>query len=242
LRNFEAAAETLDRASAVAPQSFATIGLKAYLAVASRGDLAGAERQVSSIPTDVDPSGMVTWAKWWVFTWERKFPEALAVLEKVPGETLILPDSTAPAPKAWLEGIIHVLEGDTTNSQTDFEKARLVSETLLREAPDDAGRHGQHGLILAALNRKQEAIAEGKRAVELLPESEDAFAGPQYVTILAEIYGLTGESDEAFRLIEHLLNVPNGLTVITLKLDPVWDPLRKDPRFQRLIDKHAADR
>ena len=59
---------------------------------------------------------------------------------------------------------------------------------------------------------------------------------------LAEIYTWVGEPDEAFRLLDHLLTVPNGLTVPTLKLDPTWDPLRKDPRFQALIDKYAAIR
>ena len=88
--------------------------------------------------------------------------------------------------------------------------------------------------------KKQEAIAEGKRAVELLPESQDAFDGPQSTAALAQIYAWTGESDEAFRLLDHLLSVPNGLTVPVLKLDPAWDSLRKDPRFQALIDKYAA--
>ena len=242
LRNFEAAEKTLDRVGAVTPQSFAMAGLKAYLAVASRGDLRRAEKLISSLSPEIDPNGMVTWAEWWVFAWERKFPEALAALEKFPGETLALPDSTAPAPKAWLKGIIHLLEGNTTKAQSEFEKARLVSEKLRRDAPDDAGRHAQHGLILAALHRKEEAIAEGKRAVELLPESEDAFAGPQCTAALAQIYGLTGESDEAFALIEHLLSAPNGLTVSILKLDPIWDPLRKDPRFQTLLDNYASSR
>jgi tetratricopeptide (TPR) repeat protein len=113
---------------------------------------------------------------------------------------------------------------------------------LLREAPNDPARHAQHGLILAALDRKQEAIAEGKRAVELLPESQDAFTGPRIAVSLAQIYAMTGESDEAFRLINHLLETPNGLTIPLLKLDPAWDPLRKDPRFQALIDKYAVNR
>jgi hypothetical protein len=95
-------------------------------------------------------------------------------------------------------------------------------------------------LILAALERKQEAIAEGKRAVELLPESRDAFDGPRITAALASIYALTGEADEALRLIDHLLGIPSGLTVPMLKLDPVWDPLRDDPRFQALIDRYAA--
>src|SRR5205814_9702767 len=113
-----------------------------------------------------------------------------------------------------------------------------VSEQLLREAPEDPARHGQHSLILAALGQKQGAIVEGNRAVELLPESEDAFDGPQITATLAQIYTWTGEFDEAFRLIDHLLVVPNGLTVPMLKLDPTWDALRKDPRFQALIDKY----
>jgi tetratricopeptide (TPR) repeat protein len=141
-----------------------------------------------------------------------------------------------------MEGTIHLLQGDKTTAQAEFEHARIVSEKLLREAPEDAARHAQHGLILAALGRKQEAIAEGKRAVELLPESQDAFDGPQATAALAQIYAWTGESDEAFRLLDHLLGVPNGPTIPMLKLDPAWDPLRKDPRFPALIDKYAANR
>ena len=118
----------------------------------------------------------------------------------------------------------------------------MVSEQLLRDAPEDPARHAQHGFILAALGRKEEAIAEGKRAVELLPESQDAFDGPRGTAALAQIYAWTGESDEAFRLLDHLLSVPNGLAVPMLKLDPAWDPLRKDPRFQALIEKYAAKR
>jgi serine/threonine-protein kinase len=92
------------------------------------------------------------------------------------------------------------------------------------------------------LGQKEDAINEGKKAVELLPESEDAVDGPKATAALAEIYAWIGEHDEAFRLLDHLLAVPKGLTVPLLKLDPVWDPLRKDPRFQALIDKYAANR
>jgi TolB-like protein/Flp pilus assembly protein TadD len=240
LRNFEAADKTFDRAIAIAPQSFATVGYKAYLAML-KGDLTEAERQLSSIPVDSDPNGMVTWARLWVLLWQRKLPEALAVVQKFPGETLTT-ESTAPAPKALLEGIVHELQGDKEKAQPAFEHARLVSEKSLREAPEDAWRHVQHGLILAGLDRKEEAIAEGKRAVELLPEAQDALAGPRITAWLAQIYTLTGEFDEAFRLIDHLLRVPSGLTIPSLKLDPAWDPLRKDPRFQALIDKYAVNR
>jgi TolB-like protein/Flp pilus assembly protein TadD len=239
LRNFEAADKTVDRAIAVAPQSFATLALKGYLAAALRGDLTEAERQISAVPAEVDPNGLITWMRSWVLMLQRKWPEALAVVQKFTGETLII-GTTAPLPKAFLEGSIHFLEGDKPKAQIEFEKARVVSEQLVRDAPDDAARHAQHGLILAALGRKEEAIAEGKRAVELLPESRDAFDGPGCTTALAQIYAWTGETDEAFRLLDHLLSVPNGVAVPILKLDPAWDPLRKDPRFQALIDKYAA--
>jgi tetratricopeptide (TPR) repeat protein len=94
--------------------------------------------------------------------------------------------------------------------------------------------------VLAGLGKKEDAVNEGKKAVELLPESQDAFDGPQATTALAEIYAWVGEYDEAVRLLDHLLAVPSGLTVPTLKLDPIWDPLRKDPHFQALIDNYAA--
>jgi len=170
---------------------------------------------------------------------QRKFPEALAAVRKFPGEILIV-ESAGPIPKAFLEGIIYLLQGNKDKAQPALEHALLVSEQLLRDAPEDPRRYAQHGFILAALGRKQEAIAEGKRAVDLLPESQDAFDGPLGVGALAEIYACTCESDEALRLIEHLLGTPSGVTIPLLKLDPVWDPLRKDPRFQALIDKYAG--
>ena len=241
LRNFEAADKTVDRAIAVAPQSFPATALKAYLAAAWKGDLSVVEKQSAPIPEGVDPSGLITWGRYWVLTLQRKFPEALAVVQKFPRETLIT-YTTAPAPKAFLEGTIHFLEGDKPRAQIEFEKARVVSEQLLRDGPEDPARHAQHGLILAALGRKDEAIAEGKRAVEMVPESQDAFDGPRFAGLLAEIYAWTGEFDEAFRLLDHLLAVPNGLTIPMLKLEPAWDPLRKDPRFQALIDKYTAKR
>jgi tetratricopeptide (TPR) repeat protein len=110
----------------------------------------------------------------------------------------------------------------------------------LRDSPDAASRHVILGMILAGLGENQAAIAEGKRAVELLPESQGAFDGPRCSVALAQIYAWVGEHDEAIRLLDHLLRTPNGVSVHLLKLDPVWDPLRNEPRFQSLISKYTA--
>jgi tetratricopeptide (TPR) repeat protein len=237
-RDFEAADKTVDRLIAASPQSFQARGLKGFVSLQWKGDLSAAEKVFSSMPSETDP-GLMTLARVWILRLKRNFPEALEVLQQFRGQTLYN-TTTAPSPKAFLEGELYRLQGDEAKARTAFEQARVDSDELLRAAPADAARHGQHGLILAALGQKQEAVAEGKRAVELLPESQDAFDGPQITAALAQIYAWTGEFDEAFRLLDHLLVVPNGLTVPMLKLDPAWDPLRKDPRFQALIDKYST--
>jgi TolB-like protein/Flp pilus assembly protein TadD len=238
LRNFETADKMLDRAIAASPQSFQARALKGFMALLWKGDFSAAENVFSSVPLENDESGLTTWGRAWILTLERKFPDALELLERFRGDTMFT-TTTAPYPTAFAKGLIHLLQGDKTKARAEFETARVVSEKLLREAPGDAARHAQQGLILAALGQKQEAIAEGKRAVELLPESQDALDGPKVTAALAEIYACTGEFDEAFRLLDHLFAVPNDLTIPMFKLDPAWDPLRKDPRYQALIDKYA---
>ena len=238
-RNFETADKVADRVIAAAPQSLQAAALKGLVAAEWKGDLSVFEKQFSLVSPETNPGGLMTWARVWVLTLQRKFPEALQVLQKFRGETLAT-NTTAPCPKAFLEGFIYMLQGDEAKARTALEHALVVSEQLLREAPDDPNRHAQHGVVLAALGQKEEAINEGKRAVELLPESQDAFDGPQVAASLAQIYAWTGEPDEAFRLLDHLFAIPNGLTVPMFKLDPAWDPLRKDPRYQTLIDKYAA--
>jgi TolB-like protein/Flp pilus assembly protein TadD len=236
-RDFETANKILDRVIAASPQSFEARVSKALVAAQWKGDLSAAEKLFSSI-AETDPDGLMTMGRGWLLILQRKLPEALQVVQQFRGETLFN-TTTAPCPKAFLEGKIYRLQGDEAKARPAFEGARIVSDNLVRAAPADPARHGQHGLILAALGQKQEAIAEGKRAVELLPESQDAFDGPKITDALAQIYAWTGEFDEAFRLLDHLLVIPSGLTVPMLKLDPAWDPLRKDPRYQVLIDKYS---
>ena len=237
-RNFEAADKIFDRGIEAAPESFGSRALKSELAIRWKGDVSVAEKELASMPPGVDPQGLVTLGRAGVLTLQRKFKEALQVIQQFRGETLLVRASVT-CPKASLEGTLYLYLDDKVIAHSAFERARIIAEQLVRENPDDAARHGQLGLILAGLGQKDAAIAEGKRAVELLPESQDAFDGPDVTVVLAQIYAWTGESDEAFRLLDHLLVVPNGITVPSLKLDPVWDPLRKDQRYQALIDKYA---
>ncbi len=213
--------------------------MKAKLALDWKGDLSVAEKMLAQAPPGFDPEGVITLSRANVLILQRKFPEALAILQPWP-EEVIHGDSTAPKPKAALEGWLYLLQGDKAKAQAAFQRARPLAEQSLREGPTDPARHMELAFILTGLDRKEEAIAEGKRAVELTPESKDAFDGPQLAVALAQIYALTGQNDQALQMLEHLLNTPNGITVPILKLDPLWDPVRKDPRFQALIDKYGA--
>src|SRR4029077_1906980 len=195
---------TFDRAITASPQSFGARALKAGVAILSRGDVTFAENQLASIPPGFDSDGLVTWARVWLLTLQRKFSNALEVVGQFRGE-ILASDTTAPNPKPFLEGLLYYYQGDKTKAQTALEHARVMVEQLIRESPDDAARHAMLGQILAALGQKDSAIAEGKRAAELQPESQDAFDGPQISARLAEIYVWVGEYDQAFRLLDHLL-------------------------------------
>ncbi|HEY3663452.1 MAG TPA: tetratricopeptide repeat protein [Chthoniobacterales bacterium] len=105
----------------------------------------------------------------------------------------------------------------------------------MRESPDDGPRHALLGLIYAGLGRCDEANAAGTRAVELLPETKDAFNGPIVAVTRARIAVRCGDHATALDLLQRSLQIPAGITVNELRRDPSWDPLRSDPRFQRMV-------
>jgi TolB-like protein/Flp pilus assembly protein TadD len=234
-RNFETADKILDRAIEAAPKSFGPRAEKARLAVDWKGDLSVMEKELTQVPPGVDPDGMVTFSRMQLLLLQRKFRDALALLEKSPQD--VFHDDK---PREFFEGAIHTFSNDKQKALSAFKRARPIAEKALREGPTDASRHVILGMILAGLGEKDAAIAQGRRAVELLPESQDALDGPKTTVALAQIYAWTGESDQAVQLIDRSLSTPNGVTVPFLRLDPMWDPLRSDPRFQALIDKHDA--
>jgi TolB-like protein/Flp pilus assembly protein TadD len=233
-RNFEAADKIFDRAIEAAPESFGPRAGKAKLAVDWKGDLSVMEKELTKMPSGVDPDGLVTFARVQLLLLQRKFSDALALLKQSPQ------DVSHYKPREFFEGAIYTFLNDKEKALSAFKRARPIAEKALRESPTDASRHVILGMILAGLGEKDEAIAEGRRAVELLPESQDALDGPKTTVALAQIYAWTGESDQALQLLDRSLSTPNGVTAPFLRLDPIWDPLRSDPRFRALIDKHDA--
>ena len=232
-KNFETADKILGRAIEAAPNSLSARAAKAMLPLDWKGDLSMMEKDLADMPPGVDPEGLVTFGRVQLLMLQRKFPEALAVLKQ------LSPDlSHDSKPREFLEGAIYTFLNDREKARSAFEHARPIAEQSLREAPNDAFRHALLGQILAGLGEKEAAIAEGKRAVNLLPESQDALEGPKATLELAKIYTWTGETDQALLLLDHSLSTPSGITVPFLKHDPVWDPLRSHPRFQALIEKH----
>jgi tetratricopeptide (TPR) repeat protein len=126
--------------------------------------------------------------------------------------------------------------GDETRATTAFLAARERAAAAVREQPEE--RRGANIVLAqidAALGRKEDAIREGERAVELLPVAKDALIGDALLNRLAGIYAQAGEANRAFNLLEKVSKIPFGVTYGSLKLDAVWDPLRGDPRFEKIV-------
>ena len=145
-------------------------------------------------------------------------------------------------PKSFLEGCIPLAQGNVAAAREKFEVARGKFEAAAKESPMIAECHANLGLCYAFMGRKEDALREGRRAVELKPESKDAYDGAIMSSFLALIYARVGEADLAFPLLERLLKTPGpvdsadySITVNDLKFRWEWDPIRNDPRFQKLI-------
>ena len=123
------------------------------------------------------------------------------------------------------------------------EAALIMLERAIRDHPGDPRFHASLGLAYAYLGRKSEAIQEGIHAAELYPVSKDAALGPPYILNLARIYVVVGEYEETINQLEYLLSISSSeflwqvVSIPLLSLDPLWDPLRENPRFKSLLEK-----
>jgi len=132
---------------------------------------------------------------------------------------------------------IRVLAGKAGDTKGESEEARVLLEGRLRERPDDAFAMTQLSWVYVALDRKAEALRLARQAADSLPIEKDALSGPLFVVGLAQIEAHTGETREAVNRLRHLLSIPAGwlISVKRLEMDPVWDPIRNDPEFQKLL-------
>jgi serine/threonine-protein kinase len=141
-------------------------------------------------------------------------------------------------PRAQLIAEAHGAIGDAAAGRTYYDSAQMLVRQRLRESPNTANLHSSLGIALAGLRQREQAIQEGRRGVELLPVSRDALDGPFRVRDLARIYVMVGEHEAALDQLEALfaLRAGNPLSAPLLRLDPVWAPLGKHPRFRRLTE------
>jgi serine/threonine-protein kinase len=142
-------------------------------------------------------------------------------------------------PRGWCEGRLAQLRGGAAAAQAAFAAARKELEKTVHEEPDNAQTLAALGLADAELGRKKDAVHEGRRAVELLPVSKDAIDGALLMEYLAAIYAATGKIDKAIEQLATTAKIPGHLNYGDLRLDPVWDPLRADRRFEKIVGSLA---
>jgi TolB-like protein/class 3 adenylate cyclase/Tfp pilus assembly protein PilF len=241
-RDYAKANETVDRALAIDPKSFPLSEMKCMFAIQEKGDFTPVEKALvmfESLPKDADKNGKIAGARVNILLLQHKFAEALRAAESLSDDASGW-EMSAYHSKNFFIGVAKKGVGDEVGARAAFLKAKAIAEKAVAEAPDDAGRHAQLGMILACLSEKDAALTEAKRATELLPESKDAFDGPQMTENLAQVYAILGDADPAIDILDGLLTRPSIVTVEMLKLNPVWDRIRSNPRFAELLSKHGA--
>jgi len=237
-RRYREEAETYDRALAIVPGDPVTRILRAGIALDSRADLMPfqttlaqliAENPRVALDKDIDSLD-------YAFC-ERAEAATARALANYPAQGSVFHGVNYP--HAYWEGAVALWKGDHAKANAAFTAARNDVERALKAQPDFAAALSLLGKIDAGLGRKDEAIAEGRRACELLPMSKDAVDGVSLAINLAQIYASTGEKDLAIEQIAMIENVPNALSYGLLKLHPYWDSLRGDPRFEQIVASRA---
>jgi TolB-like protein/Flp pilus assembly protein TadD len=241
LRDWHTAAERMDRVLSLFPDSFNIKIQRAYIEFFWKGSTAPIKAAVESLPPNLDPDGVVTFARWDVSLMNRDVAAADKALAACQLET-IASQTGVPLPKSYLQACVDFVRGDAIKARAEFEAARPVIEKTVAESPQDGIRRAQLGLLYAFLGRKEDALREGKRAMELKPISHDVIEGAVIEDFYTLICVYVGEKEQAISQIERLLTVPfagdyadESITLSDLRQRWEWDPLRNDPRFQKII-------
>ena len=144
-------------------------------------------------------------------------------------------DDAIPFPRSWCEGVVAQFRGDKAAAHAAFTNLRAEAAKIVAEQPNYAAALCVLGMADAALGNKEDAIRESRRAVELLPVTKDAIIGARLVQYLALVYAWTGEKDLALEQLSVAARLPSRLSYGHLRLHPYWDPLRGDPRFEKIV-------
>jgi len=217
---------------------------RAAIDLKTKGDAGPLRAALREIPRDFDPGGSVTIVALRVSLMERDYAEAARLLGGSRAEKYNDTGLEGPAavfdgyalPRAYFEGLVARGRGEKDAAERAFAVAQQIVEAEMAQWIDDAKATALLGILHALRGNKDEAIRAGQRAVELLPVSKDAYDGPLIATKLAVIYAHVGEADRAFEMLADLMKLPNGPTPGTLRVEPEWDPLRSDPRFEKLAN------
>jgi serine/threonine protein kinase/tetratricopeptide (TPR) repeat protein len=180
------------------------------------------------------------WSNFFIELGERNYEVALKHVVNLPKEQDV---RTGRRGADLWRGIVYRLMNQPGDARAAFESERKLLERILKQDSENFSAHSSLGIVYAGLGLKEAAIQEGKKAVELLPVSKDAVWGPACVLDLAIIYTMVGEQDAALDQIEYLFSIPpgvSGFSAARLKFDPQFDPLRSNPRFQKLLAKHST--
>ena len=231
LRRYPEALAVYDRGLEIAPQSVDLRFTKAMIYLSQTGDLSASRRLLPDVSENIAPTGV----ELLVTTLADVVPllddaQQAEVLELGPAA---LDGDTAGL--ALAKAMVYRTRGQEVAARVYFDSARVALEASLGRREDEYGRLTcMLGIALAGLGRNDDALREGKRAVETLSVSKDAMEGPLMLANLARIYVMLGEWDKAVDQLETVLARPGPLSAGWLRADPFWDPLRESPRFQRL--------
>ncbi len=235
LRHFDHMAEMMRRALALIPGD---PGARIHLAEAeffARGDVQPLQQTLDQIVKE-DPKMAPAVAVNLVHLslCRRDFPAAYRAVAQMPqtGGT----EESFAFPRAWYAALVARTAGDSARAKSAFVEARAQVEKILEAQPDYPEALALLGLIDAGLGDRERALTEARRAVELLPLSRDSINGALVIQYLAVVCAWVGEKKEALDQLEVVAGIPSDVNYGQLKLHPFWDPLRGDPRFERIVD------
>jgi TolB-like protein/Flp pilus assembly protein TadD len=241
LRDWPTAIKRMDRVLALAPDSLNVRIQRGYVEFFWKGSTAPIKTALENVPANLDPDGIVTFTRWDVALMDHDPDAAERALALSRLDSFVSPNGV-PLPKSYLQGCIHLMRNDPTRAQTEFQSASRSLEETVTKSPQDAIRRAQLGFLYALMGRKEDALREGRRAVELKHISPDIVENAIVQSFLALIDARNGEADQAIPQIGQLLATPfavdycdDSITLADLRKRWEWDPLRKDARFQKIL-------